>query len=393
MGRPERSGPGALDAVVAKRLERWEADGLRRHPRAVRSSHVLCGNDYLGLARHPEVVAASVRAVQEDGAGAQASRLVSGTLPRHVAVESALSDWLGVERCLVFSSGYAANTGLLSALLAPGDRVLSDALNHASLIDGLRLARAERVVVPHGDLDAFARALATPAEGGGETYVVTESVFSMDGDVAPLAELVALCRASGAHLIVDEAHAMGVFGPAGRGAVAAAGLDAEVAVRVGTFGKAFGGGGAFVGCSAVVGTWLENRARSYVYSTGLAPALLGAVEGALPLIQAGGLQAQLWERIEAMASALRAEGWWSGPGRSAVFPIVIGAPASALAVSAALAAEGFFVQAIRPPTVPVGTSRLRVTVSASYDTSLAPRFAAALSAACASVGVPPPYPR
>ena len=393
MTRAAGTSAAALDVVVGARLRAWEERGLRRSPAPTERMQVLCGNDYLGLATHPDVIAASQQAIAADGAGAQASRLVSGTLARHVAVESALADWLGVERCVVFSSGYAANVGLLSALLEPGDRVVSDALNHASLIDGLRLARAEKVVVPHGDVEAMTNAVvAARAAGSGQTYVVTESVFSMDGDVAPLAAIAAACATHGAHLIVDEAHALGVFGAAGRGAVAAAGLEGAVAVRIGTFGKAFGAGGAFVACSGVVGAWLENRARSYVYSTGVSPGLLGAVQGSLPLLRRGEAQARLWARITDMAEALAEVGWWSGPGRSAVFPLVVGAPEDAVALSAALGASGYFVQAIRPPTVPEGTSRLRVTVSASYDALLARRFASALSAACASAGVAPPYP-
>ena len=336
------------------------ARSLLRVPRVAPSGSVtMCSNDYLGLAEHP------IEAHAAPGAGA--SRLVSGNTDAHEALETALADWLGVEACLAFTSGYAANLGALSCLVRPGDRVLSDALNHASIIDGLRLARANVEVVPHLDLAAAARFLAHQPTGSTRTWFVTESYFSMDADLPQLSELSRLCQENGAALYVDEAHALGVFGPNGRGACAAQGVVPDV--LVGTFGKSFGLAGAFVGGKAVVRQWLWNRARSFVFSTGMSPLLAAGASRRLPIIaKAERERTHLLALGERLRSGLRALGC-DIRGEGPIVPWVISDPAHALRLANALNAGGYFVQAIRPPTVPEGTSRIRLTVTAGHQMS------------------------
>ena len=349
---------------LAAELAALEARSLLRSPRTVPEGAVsLCSNDYLGLAQEP---------LMEDGTGthvaggAGASRLVSGNTHEHEALERDLAAWLGVEACLAFPSGYAANVGTLSALVRPGDRVLSDALNHASIIDGIRLARATVEIVPHLDHEAVARWLgAGPA--GVRTWVVTESYFSMDADVPALAALSAVCAEAGAALYVDEAHSLGVFGPSGRGLCAAAGVVPDV--LVGTFGKAFGLGGAFVAGRAILRKWLWNRARSFVFSTGLSPLLAAEARRRLPRIAAADRERThllaLADRLRRGLVALGCDVRGVGP----VVPWVLSDAAQAVALADALKARGYFVQAIRPPTVPEGTSRIRLSVTAAHHES------------------------
>lgn len=375
-----------LDAVLRARLDALEREGLLRTPPEPGDALVLCSNDYLGLSRSPTLARAAARATRKHGTGAGASRLVAGDLAPHRALEDAIATWMRTEAALWFGTGYAANVGLMSCLAQTGDVVFSDALNHASLIDGLRLGRAERVVYPHCDLGQL-EGLLTRIPCAGHRFVVTESVFSMDGDVAPLEALVGLCERHDATLVVDEAHAIGVRGPHGRGVVAELGLDARVPVRVGTAGKSMGGYGAFVVGSAALRGWLWNRARSLVFSTGPAPGPVAAAHAAIALLERGALQRRLWRRIDAMRDALAARGRWAGPAHSAIFPLAVGPAPVALEASRRLHARGFFVQAIRPPTVPEGTSRLRVTVSAALPpTAIAP-FADAVDDVFAALGL------
>ncbi len=341
---------------LADALDALEAQGLRRVPsRPPAGSVNFCSNDYLGLA--------GLEAPGGAPWGAGASRLVSGNTAHHEHLEQALAAWLEVEASLVFTSGYAANVGALSAVVQPGDRVLSDALNHASIIDGLRLARANVEIYPHLDAAHVAQALARGPEV--PTWVVTESYFSMDADVPDLGALSGACRRAGAGLYVDEAHAVGVFGPGGRGLAAAVGVQPDV--LVGTLGKALGAGGAFVAGRAVLRDWLWNRARSFVFSTGLSPAL--AREAALRVAQVRSMDAGR-ARLGDLASELRAglrELGCTVLGEGPVVPWVIGDPRRALAAAAALRERGYFVQAIRPPTVPQGTARLRLAVGAAHE--------------------------
>jgi 8-amino-7-oxononanoate synthase len=360
-------GRGALRFLTSE-LAHLEAEGLLRvpadevadEPEAVGSDLlVLCSNDYLGYASDPWPVEVGA----EVPAGAGASRLVSGSHRAHVVAERALAGWLGVEGALLFSSGFAANVGVLAALAGRGDLVVSDALNHASIIDGCRLSGATVAVVPHLDAGAVEEALRA---GGGarRRWVVTESYFSMDGDIPDLGRLRSVCDAHDAGLIVDEAHALGVFGPGGAGLCAEAGVQADV--RVGTLGKAVGLQGAFVAGSAELRAYLWNRARSFVFSTGVSPALARVIAERVGRVVADD---EGRRRLEAAAGMLR-EGL-AGLGlpvrremRGPVIPWVLGSAVRAVEVSRRLREEGVLVQAIRPPTVPANTARLRITATA-----------------------------
>ncbi|RYE86633.1 MAG: 8-amino-7-oxononanoate synthase, partial [Myxococcales bacterium] len=335
---------------------------------------VLCSNDYLGYATDRLIEPTTGAAL-----GSAASRLISGEHPEHRALEREVAAWVGFDDALVFTSGYAANVGLLSALLRPGDTVVSDALNHASLIDGMRLARARVVVAPHNDAAAVARALAE-APTGGRRWVVTEGYFSMDGDRPDLGALRAACDAHGAALIVDDAHSLGVFGPEGSGSCAELGVRPDV--LVGTFGKAVGGQGAFVAGPTVLTDWLWNRARSFVFSTGLSPALAAADLAGVRRArgdEAG--RARLGALGARLRAGLRELGYRVvdesvGP----IVPVLVGPEEAALRLSRALAARGVQVTAIRPPTVPVGSSRLRATVQARLSDAALDRALAAFAA-------------
>jgi 8-amino-7-oxononanoate synthase len=340
-----------LDARIAE--ARAQALFRERPPAADPVAISLCSNDYLGLASHPAPQAAS---------GAGASRLVSGDRPVHARLEAAAAELVGQSAALVFSSGYAANTGTLSALAGPGDVIVSDALNHASIIDGARLSRARVEVVPHLGLPEIARALEQPRTG--RAFVVTESYFSMDADSPDLAELRRLCDRHAAVLVVDEAHALGILGPEGRGLCVAHEIRADV--LVGTFGKAFGAGGAFVaGCPALT-TWLWNRARSFVFSTGLSPSVAMA---ALHGLETARLEPERRERVLATATLLRGGLTRLGLktiGAGPIVPWLVGDAGEAMRVANALRERGLDVRAIRPPSVPDGTARLRLTVTAAH---------------------------
>jgi len=333
-------------------------------------------NDYLGLAAHPAVVAAARAALERWGMGAGASRLVAGDTEAHRALEKQLRDFEDAEAALLFSGGYAANLGLLPTLVGPEDAVFSDALNHASLVDGCRLSRARVVVYPHADahaLDTLVRGTAARRK-----LVVTDGVFSMDGDVAPLADLVDVCRRAGAALLVDEAHATGVLGPRGAGLCEALGLTRAVDVRMGTLGKALGVFGAYAATSASMAELLVNKARSLVFSTALPAAACAAASAALELLEHDGeRRTRLWRNIHRFGEGLRALGH---PARasSAIFPVVLGSPERAVAASAFLRERGLLVKPIRPPTVAAGTSRLRFALSASHTSEHLEQALAAL---------------
>ncbi|MCB9633605.1 MAG: 8-amino-7-oxononanoate synthase [Sandaracinus sp.] len=317
-------------------------------------------NDYLGLAAEPALLDALREA---EAAGAPASRLIVGHLKAHEEVEAALAALVARPASLLFSSGYAANVGTVPALVGPGDWILSDELNHASLIDGCRLSRAAVRVFPHADLEALERLLRDrPATG--RVLVVTDAVFSMDGDQAPLQALAQLCQTHDAWLYVDEAHTVGVYGPAGAGLCAALGVEPDV--LVGTLGKAFGVAGAFVAGSTALREWLLNVARSFVYSTAYPAALLPVLQAAIRHVRAADdRRAQLHAHAARLRSGLRELGFES-PGDSPIVPWILGSNEAALATSAKLAEEGILGLAIRPPTVPVGTARLRLTPMATH---------------------------
>ncbi len=319
-------------------------------------------NDYLGLANDPELKAAALAAVHRYGTGSGASRLVTGDNTSHRALEKAIAAFEGTEAALVFNSGYAANVGLLSTFCGAGDVIFSDALNHASIIDGARLSRAKTVVYPHRDVAALELLLAQ--HRGRRALVVTDSVFSMDGDRAPLRQLTQLCEQTGAALLVDEAHATGVCGPTGAGLCEELGLSPEV--RMGTLSKALGGFGAYAACSADVRQWLFNRARSVVYSTSLPPAVCAVGTAAIAKVRREpALRERLWRNIRLFAAGLRKLGLPAHED-SAIFPVVIGAPEAAVSASRTLRAAGLLVKPIRPPTVPEGTSRLRFALCAGH---------------------------
>lgn len=333
---------------------------LRQHKPPPPNTLVLCSNDYLGYALEPWP---KVPHDDHTHAGAGASRLVSGEHPEHARAEQIIASWLDTESALLFSSGYAANVGTLSALAKSGDVIISDALNHASIIDGCRLSGATIVVTPHLDTDAVAHAL-EHAHHARRRWVVTESYFSMDGDVSDLRRLRSLCDKHDAALIVDEAHAVGTLGPAGRGISAS--LNVKPDILIGTLGKSIGLQGAFVAGPRTLRTWLWNRARSFVFSTGISPSLAHAISERVLRVARDDVAR---DRLEHIAGHLRTElsrivGPALLPSIGPILPVVIGAPDVAVRISNRLRDKGILVQAIRPPTVPVGTSRLRITAHA-----------------------------
>jgi 8-amino-7-oxononanoate synthase len=325
----------------------------------------LSSNDYLGLASDPRLKRAVIRALEQgERAGSTGSRLLSGNAERWENLESEFAQYVGSEASLFFSSGYAANTGLLSAVLGPDDIVYSDNANHASIIDGIRLSKARKVIFPHLDLNFLEdRLRASPP--GGHRFIVVESVFSMEGDRAPLREIAGLSERHGAELIVDEAHATGVFGPEGRGAIAEEARPPCVLASVHTCGKAFGSAGAFVACSEVLKQFLVNRARSFIFSTALPPYLAAQVSASINIVrEADDLRARLHSLAAALQAQLRAQGWNTGNSASQIVPVILGSNELALATAARLQRACFAVRAIRPPSVPEGTSRLRLSLNA-----------------------------
>jgi len=341
---------------------------------------LLCSNNYLGLADHPRVREAAAEAAMRYGAGAGASRLVSGTMRIHRRLEERLAEFKGSERALLFGSGYLANVGTIQALARPGEVVFSDALNHASIVDGCRLAGAETFVYDHTDLDHLAWGL-EQAEGRG-SLIVTDGVFSMDGDIAPLEGIVELAREHDVRVMVDDAHGTGTIGPGGRGTAAAAGLEDEIDVLVGTLSKSLGSYGAYVCCERRVAKYLVNTARTLIFSTALPPPAVAAAMAALELLQSEPRRVEKVQRNSAMLrEALNQEGLPTLPGITPVIPLVIGDAETAVAATEHALGRGVFAQAIRPPTVPAGTSRLRLTVMASHTKSELREAASTIAAA------------
>ena len=327
---------------------------------------LLCSNNYLGLADHPRVREAAADAAMRWGVGSGASRLVSGTMTVHRRLEERLADFKRTRAALLFGSGYLANMGVIAALAREGEVVFSDELNHASIIDGCRLARAETFVYRHADVEHLAWGM-REAEGRG-SLVVTDSVFSMDGDVAPLAEIVELAHRHGVRVAVDEAHGTGCLGPGGRGAVAEAGVEDDIDVVIGTLSKALGAYGAFVACDQALAQLLVNTARPFIFSTAPPPP---AVAGALAALELLAEQPQRAEKLQANGDALRdelaREGFEVAGSTTQIVPLVIGDAKQAMRICELAIERGVFAQAIRPPTVPEGTSRLRLAVMASHS--------------------------
>ncbi|MDQ3572749.1 MAG: 8-amino-7-oxononanoate synthase [Actinomycetota bacterium] len=347
---------------------------------------LLCSNNYLGLADHPRVRQAAAEAAERYGAGAGASRLISGNMELHRRLETRLAEFEGTEAALLFGSGYMANTGIVAALSREGGVVFSDELNHASIVDGCRLSRAETRVYRHADLDHLEWGLRQA--GDRHTVIVTDGVFSMDGDVAPLIGIHELARRHGARLIVDEAHATGALGPGGRGSVAAAGLSGAVDVVVGTLGKSLGGYGAYACTSAELRDFLINTARPFIFSTAPPPPSMGAALAALSLLESRpGVVEQLRRNGAVLRETLSAEGLDVGRSRTQIVPVIVGSARLALALCERVLDCGSFAQAIRPPTVPEGTARLRLTVMANHRADELQRAAHQIGQAARELGI------
>ncbi|HTR78797.1 MAG TPA: 8-amino-7-oxononanoate synthase [Gemmatimonadaceae bacterium] len=390
--------PGSsLDEVLTRGLDEWRARGLERTLRpawdragaTVRTEHGAAvdfsSNDYLGLASDARVARAARDAIERHGVGAAASRLIVGDHPEHTALERALAAFFGAPAALLFSSGYAANIGALPALVSRGDAIFADALNHASVIDGCRLSRAAIHVYPHGDVDALEALLRRERPAFRRALLVTDGVFSMDGDRAPLVELTGLAREYDCWTYVDDAHGAGVIGPSGRGTAEAAGAPARADITVGTLGKAFGAAGAFVYGSRALRDHLLNHARTCVFSTAMPPAQAAAAREAVRIVAA---EPALRARLRANAAGLRAALARArldpmGEATAHVVPLIVGDADGTMRVGAALRESGYLVGTIRPPTVPAGTSRLRLTASAAHTPDHIAGCVAALAAAIA----------
>ena len=389
------------DRLALARAERAARDALR--PRRMiegrEGARVLvdgrtlvnfCGNDYLGLGQHLDVVAALQEAAAWHGVGSTGSALVCGHHAEHAAFEEEMAQWLGYERGLFFGSGYQANLAVMQSLLADGDVCVQDKLNHACLLDGARLSGAELKRYPHGDVEAAMRQLMSRREGA--AMLATDGVFSMDGDQAPLADLALVARAQDALLYVDDAHGIGVLGPEGRGSLAVAGLGArEVPLLLLPLGKAFGGQGAMLlGSEALVGHVAET-ARPYLFSTAPAPAMAAAMRASLKLVRK-----EAWRRAKLMSLVMRfrrgaaARGLPVQESFTPIQPVVLGDNPRALAASKALEAAGYLVAAIRPPTVPEGQARLRITLSTDHTETDVDGLLAALARAVDDAPAPIP---
>jgi 8-amino-7-oxononanoate synthase len=371
-------GSGGAMTDLAATLKELRCAGLYRELRVIESAQgprvrldrreviLLCSNDYLGLAGHPTLRGAAADAAQKWGAGAGASRLVSGNMSPHSELEAEIAAFKGYHRCVLFGSGFLANVGVIAALAGRGEVVLSDELNHASIVDGCRQARAQTIVYAHLDMDALEQGLRRAA--GRPALIVTDAVFSMDGDLAPLERIVELARRHGARVVVDEAHATGVVGPEGRGLVAALGLEHQVDVVIGTLGKALGSYGAFACCDREMGEFLVNRARTLIYSTALPPPTVAAALAGLKLLcEEPERVRRLSRNARLLRTELAASGFMVEQSEMPIVPIVIGDPQSAVEVCERALRDGVLAHAIRPPTVPAGTSRLRLVATAAHN--------------------------
>ena len=367
----------SAESDIRQELQKLQSASLYRTLRSVSSDQgpvmIVDGrevvnfssNNYLGIANHPDLAAAAKEAIDRYGCGSGASRLISGNMTPHEELEAKLADFKGTEAALVFNSGFQANTGILSTLAGEGDAIFSDELNHASIIDGCRLSRAKTIVYAHCDLECLEDGLRAATQYR-RKLIVTESIFSMDGDEAPLAEIVELAERYGAAVMADEAHATGLFGATGAGVVAKLGLGDRVLVQMGTLGKALGGFGAYVAGSAVVRELLINRCRSFIFTTSLPPAVMAMAIAAIDLVKREPERRDaLWKNCRRLITGLRALGF---PVESAspIVPVIIGDASRCMRFSERLLERGVFAQGIRPPTVPSGTSRLRMTLMATH---------------------------
>lgn len=383
----------SLQRVLQQRLAATTERNLYRRRRVIEGAHgvqarvdgrdvtVFCSNDYLGLATHPKLRAAMARAVEQQGVGSGASQLISGHNAAHRDLENELAEFVQRPRALLLSSGYLANVGVIAALMQRGDSVYSDALNHASLIDGIRLSRAAIHRYQHVDMVSLERQLKLPAPGN--RLIVSDGLFSMDGDRAPLKALARSAASHDAWLMIDDAHGLGVLGPDGRGSVAAAGLGSEeVPILVATLGKSLGAAGAFVAGSQTLIETLIQSTRTFIFSTALPPAVAVAARTGLRLVQEEAWRREhLYALIALFRTAAAARGLPLTDSESPIQPVILGSEQRALTVSERLLDQGYLVTAIRPPTVPKGTARLRITLSAAHSTAQVEGLLAALEAA------------
>ncbi|MBA3809783.1 MAG: 8-amino-7-oxononanoate synthase, partial [Solirubrobacterales bacterium] len=390
---------------IAARLAELERLGLTRRLRLISGPQgptvlldgkpvlLLCSNNYLGLADHPKVREAAADAAMRWGVGAGSSRLVSGTMTIHGRLEERLAAFKGTESCVLFGSGYLANLGVLGALAGPGETIFSDELNHASIIDGCRLSRADVVVYRHRDvehLDWSMRKAGAGRDGRARRVIVSDSVFSMDGDIAPLEDLTELAQSYGARIVIDEAHATGNLGPDGRGAVAEAGLEGEIDVVVGTLGKALGSYGAYACASEEMVRYLLNTARSLIFSTAPPPPVVAGALAALELLRERPHRVQrLRSNARVLRRALAAEGFPVADSEMHIVPLIVGEERQAMRLCQEAIEGGVFAQAIRPPTVAAGTSRLRLTTMASHTAGELQGAAAMLGRTARRIGLDP----
>ena len=385
--------------MFEQELQDLERRHLRRRLRVIESEPgttvriegqtviLMASNDYLGLATHPKLRQAAIEAIQRFGVGAGASRLVSGTLVPHVELETELARFKGTEAALLFGSGYLANLGLVPVLVKSGGLILADRLCHASLIDGCRLSDADVRVFRHGDL-AQLNTLLARRSAHRDTLIVTDGIFSMDGDAAALPELLSLAERYGARVLVDDAHGTGVMGPHGRGTLEWFGVEGRLPFHMGTLGKALGTSGAYVAGQASMIHYLLNRARSFLYTTAPPPATAAASLAALNVVQSEpDRRARLWANRDYFLAGLHALGFRTTPTVSAIIPVLIGDPDKALALTRLLLDQAVFAPAIRPPTVPKGTSRIRTTVTSEHSREQLDRVLAAFRHAGQALGV------
>lgn len=391
--------PRPLDAIADEILDGIRERGTYRRMRVLdglqaprmtvdgRDVLLFAGSNYLDLARHPEVIEAAERASRELGCAAGGSRLITGNLACHEALEEELATFFGTEAALAFNTGYMANVGVIPALVGRGDVLVSDELNHASIIDGAKLARTEVAVFKHGDVDSFAETLERVRPASRRVLVAVDGVYSMDGDVAPVAEIVKRAHDADAMVLLDDAHGTGCLGARGRGTAEATGVLGEVDILMGTLGKSIGSFGAFVAGSAKMRDLFVNTARSFIFSCALAPAQVEAARVSLRLIDE-----EPWrrERLAANCDRLRARldaaGISSAPSTTHILPVVLGENARTMAVCEALLERGYYAQGIRHPSVPEGTARLRITPMATHTEDEIDGFAQAIAQEVARVG-------
>ncbi|MCM0082828.1 8-amino-7-oxononanoate synthase [Geomonas sp. Red32] len=384
----------------AEELESLRAEGLYRDLRIIRGAQgsrvelegkevlLLCSNNYLGLADHPLLKRAAAEGASL-GAGSGASRLVSGTMELHEILEARIAAFKRSETALLFNSGYAANTGIVSALVGRGDAIFSDRLNHASIVDGALLSRASFYRYPHCDMAALERLLEERG-GKGRRLIVTDGVFSMDGDIAPLRKLVELARRYDALLMVDDAHGCGVLGETGRGSAELLGVMDGVDIQMGTLGKAFGSFGAYAAVSREIREYLVNKSRSFIFSTSLPPAVLAASLAAIELVdspEGARLRSRLRENVSLFKQRIAAAGFDTMGSETQIIPIRVGPAEATMEFTRRLLEQGIFVQGIRPPTVPQGSCRLRCTIMATHETAELEEAAEAIGKVGRELGV------